>query len=87
MAVRKYASFGRTHALTAAPVQTENTIFCAHPCVPSMGHFASERGMAVRKYASFGRTHALTAAPVQTKNTIFCAHPCVPSMGHFASER
>eukprot|EP00661_Eupelagonemidae_sp_cell13_P022226 gene22226-biopygen10233 len=84
---RKYASFGRTHALTAAPVQTGNTIFCAHPCVPSMGPFGSEREYTRRCGVYLKRTHALTAAPVQTENTIFCAHPCVPSMGPFGSER
>eukprot|EP00661_Eupelagonemidae_sp_cell13_P020775 gene20775-biopygen17606 len=29
-AVRKYASFGRAHGLTASPVGIKNTIFCAH---------------------------------------------------------
>eukprot|EP00661_Eupelagonemidae_sp_cell13_P008253 gene8253-biopygen13656 len=30
IAVRKYASFGRAHGLTASSVETKNTIFCAH---------------------------------------------------------
>eukprot|EP00661_Eupelagonemidae_sp_cell13_P017229 gene17229-biopygen21859 len=40
--VRKNASFGRALGLTGSPEGTENTVFCGHPCVPSMGPLWTE---------------------------------------------
>eukprot|EP00661_Eupelagonemidae_sp_cell13_P015202 gene15202-biopygen21697 len=41
--MQENASFYMTAALTDARVASENTVFCAHPCVPSMGPIGSER--------------------------------------------
>eukprot|EP00661_Eupelagonemidae_sp_cell13_P015039 gene15039-biopygen20159 len=43
----------QTDALTDDRMGIENTIFCAHPCVPSMVSFGSERGYTRRCGASF----------------------------------
>eukprot|EP00661_Eupelagonemidae_sp_cell13_P020225 gene20225-biopygen22095 len=47
------ASFYLTGALTDARVESGHTVFCAHPCVPSMGSIGSERVYPRRCGASF----------------------------------